>query len=396
MTSTTSKKIVSRIPLSEPKMAGNEWAYIKECLDTNWVSSAGKFVDRFEKMIAEYVGMKYAVACVNGTAALHMALVVAGVKANDEVLVPALTFAAPAFATRYIGAWPTFIDVDKTTCQLDPEKVRGFLSEMCEVKNGITINRITKRLVRAIIPVHLLGHPVDMDPILELAKEYGLAVIEDAAESLGAKYKGDAVGKRGDIACFSFNGNKIITTGGGGMIVTDNKEWAERARYLTTQAKDDPIEYIHNTVGYNYRLTNIQAAMGVAQMEKIDEYVLAKRCIATRYAEGLGNVAGIKLPTEASWAYSTFWLYTIMVDPAIYGMGSRDLMKKLSAASIDSRPLWHPLHTLVPFVGCAAYQIQAAEWIYEHGLSLPSSVGLRPEDQQKVIYVLRKISKKST
>lgn len=371
-------------------MAGNEWRYIKECLDTNWVSSAGKFVDRFEQMVADYVGGQYAVACVNGTAALHMALMVAGVKANDEVLIPALTFAAPAFATRYLGAWPTFLDVDKTTYQLDSKNAKAFLREMCEKKNGTTINRITKRPVRAIIPVHILGHPVDMDPITDLAKEYGLTVIEDAAESLGARYKGKSVGVLGDIACFSFNGNKVITTGGGGMVVTNNETWVKKIRYLTTQAKDDPVEYIHNAIGYNYRLTNIQAAMGVAQMELLGSYLEKKRQITDRYREGL-RIPGITLPEAAPWASPTFWLYTVQIDREQYGLDSRALMAKLAENGIQSRPLWHPLHSLSPFRECATYKVAVADYLYERSLSLPCSVGLDNEQQQSVIRVIKDI-----
>lgn len=377
------------IPLAVPHLSGNEWKYLKECLDTNWVSSVGPFVDRFEKMVAEYVGRPYAVACTSGTAALHTALIVAGVASGDEVLIPALTFAAPAFATRYIGAWPTFVDVDHHTWQMDPEAVRLFLMEGCELRGGVAVNRATGRPVRAIIPVHILGHTVDMDPIVELAKEYHLTLIEDAAEGLGVRYKGRQVGSLGDFGCLSFNGNKIITTGGGGMIVTGSEVWAKKARYLTTQAKDDPIEYMHNEIGYNYRLTNIQAALGVAQMEKLNEYVEAKRRIAARYEDGLCDVLGIAIPHGASGTEPTFWLYTIMVDRAHYGMGSRDLMRKLEEKSIQSRPLWHPLHTLKPFEGCTAYKISQATTVYEQGLSLPSSVNLTKEDQEQVIEAIR-------
>lgn len=388
MTSTISKKIASRIALSEPKMMGNEWTYIKECLDTNWVSSAGSFVDRFEKMVADYVGAPNAVACASGTAALHTALMVAGVIAGDEVIVPALTFAAPAFAARYIGAWPTFVDVDPLTWQMDPDSVRLFLTEGCELRGGTVVNRVTGRPVRAIIPVHVLGHPVDMDPILELAQRFNLVVIEDAAESLGARYKGKSLGTFGDIACFSFNGNKIITTGGGGMIVTARKEWADKARYLTTQAKDDPIEYVHNEIGYNYRLTNVQAAMGVAQMELLDTFVEKKRQIALRYREGLQKITGIKLPEAAPWASPTFWLYTVQIDREQYGLSSRELMAKLEEEGIQSRPLWHPLHTLAPFSKCTSDRVRVADQIYESAISLPSSVGLSVVDQERVIQSL--------
>lgn len=381
------------IPLCVPEIRGNEWKYIKECLDTNWVSSVGSFVDRFERELTDYVGTKYAVATCNGTAALHIALLIAGVQPDDEALVSTLTFIAPANAIRYGGGWPVFMDAEPDYWQMDPRKVTDFLEQECRWVNGELRNRITCRRVKAILPVHILGHPVDMDLILEVAHKYSLVVIEDATESLGAKYKGRMVGHLGDIACFSFNGNKIITTGGGGMIVTDNEEWARKAKYLTTQAKDDPVEYVHNEIGYNYRLTNIQAAMGCAQLEQLDSYIAAKRRIAARYSEGLGDIPGISLPASAEWAESIFWLYTILVDPGAFGMGSRDLLRRSQDARIQSRPFWHPLHTLKPFERCIAYRVEVADWLYRDGLSLPSSVGLRQEEQNQVIDVIRRIGR---
>ena len=251
------------IPLCIPEIRGNEWEYVKECLDTNWVSSVGPYVDRFENMVSNYVGTNYAIATSNGTSALHISLLVAGVEPDDEVLLTSLTFIAPANAIRYANAWPVFIDAEPEHWQMSPQKVIDFLEQECNFQSGEVRNKHTGRRVKAIMPVHILGHPVDMDPILEVARRYHLMVIEDATESLGASYKGRMVGHLGHIACFSFNGNKILTTGGGGMIVTDNEAWANKAKYLTTQAKDNPVEYIHHEIGYNYRLTNIQAAMAV-------------------------------------------------------------------------------------------------------------------------------------
>src|SRR6202167_138990 len=281
------------IPLSVPVIQGNEWRYMKECLDTNWVSSVGPFVDRFEEAIATQVGTRFAVATVNGTAALHVALLLAGVKPEDEVVVSTLTFIAPVNAIRYVGAWPVFIDAEPVYLQMDPSGVVDFLERGCRWHDGALHNKLTGRRVSALIPVHILGHPVDLDPILEVARKYGLKVIEDSTEGLGADYKGRSLGCLGDVACFSFNGNKIITTGGGGMLVTNNQEWAHRAKYLTTQAKDDPIEYLHREVGYNYRLSNLLAAVGCAQMEQLPAYIAAKRRIAARYTEKLQNLPGI-------------------------------------------------------------------------------------------------------
>src|SRR5271157_5808253 len=247
------------IPLIVPEISGNVWRYVKECLDTNWVSSVGSYVDRFERMVAQHVRTKHAVATVNGTAALHIALLVAGVQPNDEVVVSTLTFIAPVNAIRYVGAWPVFIDAEPDYWQVDPSGVVDFLEQGCRWHKGALHNRLTGRRVSAVIPVHILGHPVDLDPILEVARKYGLKVIEDATEGLGATYRGRPLGSIGDIGCFSFNGNKIITTGGGGMLATSNEEWAQKAKYLTTQAKDDPTEYVHSEIGYNYRLTNLLA-----------------------------------------------------------------------------------------------------------------------------------------
>lgn len=378
------------IPLAVPELRGNEWRYIKECLDTNWVSSVGPFVDRFEHMVAEYVGTRYAVATVNGTAALHVALLVAGVQPDDEVLVSALTFIAPVNAIRYVGAWPVFMDAEPDYWQMDPQKVVEFLEHKCRWKEGALWNRDTGRRVRAILPVHILGHPCDMDPILEAARRYGLKVIEDASEGLGARYRGRPLGSLGDIACLSFNGNKIITTGGGGMIVTDDEAMAGRARYLTTQAKDDPVEYVHNEIGYNYRLTNVLAALGVAQMEQLDEYIASKRRTARFYSERLADVPGITPPREAEWAFCTFWLYTVLVDEKRYGLGSRALLRRLQEAGIQSRPLWHPIHTLPPYRGCQAYRVEVAERLYAQALSLPCSVGITGEQLERVVGVLRK------
>jgi len=376
------------IPLSVPELGGNEWKYVQECLETNWVSSAGPFVSRFEEMVATYVGIKHAVATVNGTAALHIALLVAGVRPDEEVLLPALTFIAPANAVRYVGAWPVFIDVEPRHWQLDANKAKDFLEQECRSVDGKLVNTKTGRRVRAIMPVHILGHPCDMDGLMELARRFDLFVIEDATESLGAKYKDRMVGSFGDISCFSFNGNKVITTGGGGMIVTDKPDWAERSRYLTTQAKDDAIEYVHKEVGYNYRLTNIQAALGCAQMEILDNFVARKRNIAARYGHAFQTVAGLKFMEEATWAMSSFWLSTVRVDPRNYGMTSRELMHALAHRDIQARPLWQPLHLSKALAGAHQYRIEVAELINREALSLPSSVGLTNEQQDVVIEVV--------
>jgi perosamine synthetase len=384
------------IPLCVPEIRGNEGMYIKECLDTNWISSVGPYVNRFEAEMATYLRLDRAVAVVNGTAGLHVALLALGIGPGDEVLVPTLTFVAPVNAIRYCNAWPVFMDAQPNTWQIDVDKVARFLKNECEPVDGHLVNRSTHRRVKALLPVHILGHPVDMDPLLELAAKYELMLIEDATESLGARYKGRMVGTLGDIAVLSFNGNKLISTGGGGMIVTDDAALADYAKYLTTQAKDDALEYIHNEIGYNYRLTNILAAIGVAQLEQIEAYIAAKRRIADRYRAGLHDIPGITLPGEADWAFHTFWLYTILVEEAEFGMDSRALLRALGKARIQARPLWHPIHSLSPYREAQAYRIEVADWLYERALSIPCSVSLTEEDQDRVIHALRVLARLST
>jgi perosamine synthetase len=383
------------IPLCVPEIQGNEWKYIKECLDTGWVSSVGSFVDRFESDLAAYVGARHAVATVNGTAALHTALLVAGIRPDDEVLVSTLSFIAPANAIRYAGGWPVFIDAEPDYWQMDPQKVIDFLEQKCSWKKGELRNNTTGRRMKAILPVHILGHPVDMGPIVEIARKYEIAVIEDATESLGARYKDRLVGTLGDIGCFSFNGNKIITTGGGGMLVTDNEVWADTARYLTTQAKDDPVEYVHKNIGYNYRLTNIQAAMGCAQLEKLDEYIALKRSIAHTYSREFESLAGIYTMSEAAWASSIFWMYTILVDEKEYGLSSRELLHNLDKHGIQTRPLWQPLHLSQIYLGAQITPCAVAERLNMEALSLPCSVGLNDASQQRVVDIVHSHTRNS-
>jgi len=374
-----------RIPLCVPEIRGNEWAYIKECLDTNWVSSVGAYVDRFERAVAGAVGARHGVATASGTSALHVALLVAGVQPEDEVLVSTLTFIAPVNAIRYAGAWPVFIDAEPSHWQMDPAAVRSYLQRDCVRRNGALHSRRTGRRVRAIMPVHILGHPVDLDPILEMAQTFDLSLIEDATESLGARYRGRPVGHLGDIACFSFNGNKLVTTGGGGMITTDNEAWARRAKYLTTQAKDDPVEFVHGAVGFNYRLTNIQAAMGVAQMEQLQPYLEAKRRIARAYDAAFADRPGLTPHTTAAGSESAHWLYTMRVDPEWAGLTSRALLRALGERNIETRPLWQPIHLSAPHAASAHGAFPVAEQLHAEALSLPCSVGLTSEDQATVI-----------
>jgi len=372
------------IPLSVPFISGNEWKYIKECLDTNWVSSAGPFVEKFEKEIADYLGVKYAVATINGTSALHIALKVLGINENEEVITSDLTFVAPANAIKYINAFPVFIDCEENFAQMDLEKLENFLKKDCLRKKDGLYNKITKRKIRAILPVHILGGVSQMDKILELAKEFELFVLEDASEALGAKYKGKFAGTFGDIGVLSFNGNKIITTGAGGMIITNNEGLAKKARYLTTQAKDDPIEYIHNEIGYNYRMPNVLAALGCAQLEKLEKYIEKKRKIAKKYDKELSKIEFIKPIKEGPNVFSTFWLYTIILNENS-PINRFELMKKLEEKKIQTRPLWQPMHLLKYFKDCYKTDCTISEKLKKSCLSLPSSVSLKEKEQNYVI-----------
>lgn len=371
------------IPNAVPHLAGNEWKYLKECLDTNWVSSVGPFVDRFEREVAAYVGVPHAVATVNGTAALHVALVAAGVQPGDEVLVPALTFIATANAVSYCGAQPVFLDSEETSWGLDAGKMADFLARECAVTAGQVVNRATGRIVRAALPVHLYGHPCDLDAVLEVARRYPLAVIEDAAEALGARYRDRSVGCEGLLSCLSFNGNKIITTGGGGMVLTRDAQVATRVRRLTSQARSDAIEYVHEETGFNYRLTNIQAALGVAQLEQLDGFVESKRATAAHYRDLLASVPGVTVFAEAPWARSTYWMTSVLLDGR-RGPDVRGLLRGLNAAGIGARPLWRPLNTQPVFKAAQSYQVEVAARLYERGLSLPCSVGITPAEREAV------------
>lgn len=380
-----SSKGLASIPLSAPVIRGNEWKYVKDCLDTGWVSSVGSYVNRFEQDLATFVGARYGVATSSGTAALHVALQVVGVEPEDEVLVSTLSFIAPANAVRYLGAWPVFIDAEPHYWQMDGEKVAMFLQRECIWQDNTLRNKTTGRRVRAILPVHILGHPCELEKLRSLALTYNLRIVEDATESIGALYRGACLGSRGDVACFSFNGNKLLTTGGGGMLVTHREDWARKAKYLTTQAKDDDVEYIHGEVGYNYRLTNLQAAVGCAQLEQVEDFITSKRRLASRYRTALQSIAGIQVMPEAPWATSVYWLYTILIDSSVTKVDRSALHKILSARHIETRPLWQPLHRSPAHRTAQAYHCAVADRIHTQALSLPSSTNLTDGEQDRVI-----------
>ena len=375
------------IPNAVPCLRGNEWQYLKECLDTNWVSSVGPFVDRFEREVAAYVGARHGIATASGTAALHVSLLVAGVQPDDEVLLPALTFIATANAVCYCGAIPVFMDSEPRSWTLDVGKVADFLERECDVRGGRVVNRATGRTVRAIVPVHLYGHPADMDALLDLTRAYPVVIVEDAAEGLGARYKGRRVGAGGLVGCLSFNGNKVITTGGGGMILTDDAALAARARALTTQARRPGSDWIHDEIGFNYRLTNIQAALGVAQLEQLDRFVEDKRATARAYAALLADVPGTELHAEQPWAVSSFWMSSVLLDPARFG-DRQAVIRIARDEGIELRPLWYPLHQQPVFAGRQAYRVEVADRLHARGVSLPCSVGITDAERCRVIEFL--------
>lgn len=359
------------LPVAEPEVGEKELEYVTECITSNWISSIGPFVPRFEAEFAQFCGTRYAVATANGTVALHLAMVVLGIGPGDEVIVPTLTFIATANAVTYTGAKPVLVDSERETWNIDPAQIEA---------------AITPR-TKAIMPVHLYGHPANMEPIMELAKKCHLYVVEDAAEAHGALYRGRKVGSIGDMGCFSFFGNKVITTGEGGMITTDNPEFYQKARMLRDHGTAPDRKYWHPVIGFNYRLTNIQAAIGVAQLEKIDHILSRKREIAGLYNSLLRDVPGITLPPKASWAESIFWMYSILVGKE-YGMDRNALMAKLSQNGVDSRPVFYPIHTMPPYRQDRALPV--AEEISHKGVSLPSAASLRDEEIERVASLIRK------
>lgn len=383
------------VPLSEPCFGGREWEFVKNCLDSGWVSSAGSYVTEFEAAVAARCGTKHAVATVNGTAALHIALLLAGVKADEEVLLPTLTFVATANAVRYLGAWPVLIDCEPRHWQMNPELVAGFLRQSCQRRDGNWFNNRTGRRVAAILPVHVLGHPCDVEALGCLSSEYELPLVEDATESLGSDFEGRGTGSFGLVGCFSFNGNKILTTGAGGMLVTDEDSLAERARHLTTQAKSDREEYIHDEVGYNYRLTNVLAAIGCAQMERLDDFLFRKAEIASRYRRGLAGVDEIAWQDASPRVKPNNWLPTLRIHGRRAAERVRELRRDLATNGIQSRHLWQPMHASPAHRDSFAVGGEVALELYETSLSLPSSVTLTETQQtaviQKIVEGLRKL-----
>ena len=360
--------------LHEPCFQGKEWDYVKDCLDTGWVSSAGKYVDRFEIMLADYTGVARAVAVVNGTAALHVALKLVGIGRDDEVLVPALTFVATANAVTYLSAIPHFVDSEERTLGLDPQKLLNYLQEIATVKGGECFNKFSGRRIKAVIPMHTFGHPVDLEPLVELCHNYNLALVEDAAESIGSLYKNKHTGNFGKISILSFNGNKIITTGGGGAILTNDDELGKLAKHLTTTAKiPHRWEYRHDHVGYNYRLPNINAAIGCAQMEQLPCFIKKKRELAKRYQEAFRDFVEIQIFKEASFAQSNYWLNVLLFNDNNVDLRDK-LLEFTNDNTIMTRPAWTLMHKLPMYRDCPRMDLSVAESLERRLINIPSSV----------------------
>lgn len=361
------------VALHEPSFSELEHEIVSDCIKSTFVSSVGKYVDRFEQEIAKYTGSKYAVAVVNGTSALHISLILAGVKKGSEVLVPGLTFAATANAICYVGATPHFVDSEEENLGICPLKLDDYLTATCDFQGDVCINKKTGRQIAAIIPVHIFGHPCKIDPLIHIAKKFNLEVIEDAAESLGSFYKGKHTGTFGKIGTLSFNGNKIITTGGGGMIITDNEDLAYRAKHLSTTAKiPHQYEYIHDQIAYNYRMPNLNAALGCAQLKRLPEFLDCKRKLHLIYKEKLSKFRGFKLFSEPLNCESNYWLQAIILDQPNITIRNKILFI-LNNAGLMSRPAWQSLHKLKHFRDCPSMKMLATENLVKRIVNVPSS-----------------------
>ncbi len=363
-------------PLHEPQIGGEAWSYVKNCLDSGWVSSIGEYVRWFEEKLVETTGAGHAVATVSGTAALHVCLLLAGVQRNDEVLVPPLTFVASANAVRYCGAEPHFVDIEPVSLGVDPIALQAHLERIAEMRGDICFNSLTGRPIRALLVVHCFGHPARMAELAEIADRFNIALIEDAAEALGTTAGNRNAGCHGKLSALSFNGNKTITTGGGGAILTNDADLAERAIHLTTTARvDDPSVMAHDMVAFNYRMPNINAALGCAQLEQLPDMLESKRQLAARWREAFAGLGGVRFIDEPSWGKSNFWLNALSLDPP-YVARRPQLLAALNEAGYYCRPFWTPLHRLPMYQDQPRAALPVAEDLAARGFNLPSSAGL--------------------
>jgi perosamine synthetase len=386
------------IPLSVPNLKGNELTYLTDAIESEWVSTGGAYIDRFEREIARYLNVKTAVACQSGTAGLHLALLLAGVEAEDEVIVPTLTFIATVNPVRYVQAQPVFMDCDDSLC-MDMDKLEDFCQKECDFRNGKLINKTTKRQIKAVMIVHIFGNMADMPRLMDIAQRYNLKVIEDATEALGTCYlegglKGQYAGTIADIGVYSFNGNKIITTGGGGMLVSPDSRILARAKYLSTQAKDDPVNFIHHEIGFNYRMTNLQAAVGVAQLEQLEDFIAIKKENYYRYRDHLRKkVQGLRLLDFRDGIRPNYWFYSLLIDDT-RNLSCAKIIAYLKNEDIQARPIWGLVHQQKPYLGNQAYQIEKAVEFQKRIVNLPCSTNLSVQDVDSVVEKIRNISAK--
>jgi len=363
-------------PLHSPIFEGNEIDYVTDCIKSNFVSSVGEYVNKFEEAISKYTGAKYAILTVNGTSALHISLLLVGVEREDEVLMPAMTFVATANAISYIGAIPHFVDINEKTLGIDSEKLDEYLSRICEMRDGECYNKNTNRRIKAIVPMHTFGHPVDIDKLNKVTKKYNLEIVEDAAESLGSFYKGVHTGNFGKISAISFNGNKIITTGGGGCILTNDEELAKKAKHITTTAKiPHPWEYEHDMIGYNYRMPALNAALGLAQIEKLPEFIKKKRKLAKIYQEAFKNMEAVEFFTEPEYAKSNYWLNAIILKENNKKLRDK-ILKESNENGIMTRPVWKLMHHLEMFKNCPRMDLNVSESLENRIINIPSTAYL--------------------
>jgi len=385
------------IPLSVPNLSLDIMENIKETIETGWVSTGGRFITEFEEKTAKYVSVKRAVSCQSGTAGLHLALKVLGIEPEDEVIVPTVTFIAAVNPVKYMGAEPIFMDCDDTL-DMDMNKLEEFLENECDYIDGKVINKKSKRQIKAIVIVHVFGNPADMEKLMRIKEKYNLKVIEDSTEALGSyylegKYKGKYCGTIGDIGVYSFNANKIITTGGGGMVVSNNQELLDKAAYLAVQAKTDPLYFVHDEIGYNYRMTNIQAAFGTDQIDRLESFIETKIRNYNLYKKAIENIEGLEFLPFREDTRSNHWFYSVIVDKDKYGIDRDELLRKLNDDNIQTRPLWSLIHKQKPYLNNQSYKIEKAEFYEKNLINLPCSSNLSEEEVGVVVEKLRMYKK---
>ena len=385
------------INLSVPNLSMDILDNLKECLESGWVSTGGRFIPEFETKVKNYMKTKFAAGVQSGTAGLHMSLQVLGVQRDEEVFVPTLTFIAAVNPTTYLGASPIFIDCDDSLC-MDPIKLEKFCSEECDFKEGVLVNKKTNKKIRALVIVHVFGNMADMEKIMDIAKKYNLRVLEDATEALGTyytegRYKGKYAGTIGDIGVLSFNANKIITTGGGGMVVGDNEELVEKVRFLSSQAKKDTLYFIHDEIGYNYRMLNLQAALGTSQIDQLESFIETKIKNYNIYKEELEKIEGLEILPFVEGIRANHWFYSLKIDKEKYGIGRDELLQKLIDAGIQTRPIWGLIHQQKPYSTCKSYEIEKALYYYDRILNLPCSSNLTEKEVYQVIEKIKEFKK---